>query len=303
VPECPIKVISDKINNAYKAPREAWQARNLQGYQKIARQECERGANFLDVNIDATQTVLVRMKEMLDFLPELIPALQEASSVPLCFDNPSIEFQRTAMKAYDRSKGGMPILNSVAASRENLQEMIELSSEFDTKVIVMASEKFVGKESAQCFSAQEVYGSAKRFVEMLREKAGRKNEDIIIDPGLAPVSADTYGIVNMGLDAMDLIRADQDLQGVHISVGLSNFGWGTPREVRRGLEKAYIRLGMDRGLDFLLANPSHELTPLDPEDETITILKKALAAGRPQEGASQEDAGFCQAEVIMELLE
>src|SRR3954453_15842539 len=103
--------------------------------------------------------------------------------------------------------------------------------------------------------ADEVYGGAQQLVEMLQDKAARINEQIIIDPGLAPVGADTYGLVNIGLDAMRLIRNDPDLKGVHFIVGLSNFAWGTPRYIRDDLEKAYLTLGMEPGLDFALANP------------------------------------------------
>ena len=81
-------------------------------------------------------------------------------------------------------------------------------------VIGMASEKFVEGGGAQCLSCEDVYGATQALVHLLREKAGRANDQIIIDPGLAPVGADTYGLVNMGLDAMRLIRANAELAGV-----------------------------------------------------------------------------------------
>jgi hypothetical protein len=45
---------------------------------------------------------------MLDFLPEVIAAIQEATPTPLCFDNPSVEYQRTALENYDRKKAALP---------------------------------------------------------------------------------------------------------------------------------------------------------------------------------------------------
>ncbi len=114
----------------------------------------------------------------------------------------------------------------------------------------MASETFVPGGTAQCLNPQDSYRAAKHFVELLVTKAGRRNDQIIIDPGLAPVGADTYGLVNIGLDAMRLISADPDLKGVHLIVGLSNFAWGTPKGVREELEKAYLTLGMEVGPGF-----------------------------------------------------
>ena len=143
--------------------------------------------------------------------------------------------------------------------------------------------------------------TTKRFVEILHDKADRSNDEIIIDPGLAPISADTYGLVNMSLDAMRLIRSDPDLAGVHISVGLTNFSFGVPKEIREGLENAYITLALEAGLDFVLGNPEKHLRPLDEDSKYVTVVREALAAGRPQEGETQEEAGFRQSAKIMDL--
>ena len=179
--------------------------------------------------------------------------------------------------------------------------MIELVRHYDTRVIVMASECFVPGGTAQCLNPKDAHRAAKQFVELLHAKAGRRNDQIIIDPGLAPVGADTYGLVNMGLDAMTLIRADKDLAGAHISVGLSNFAWGTPKHIRGDLEKAYIRIATDAGLDFSIANPESGTTPLPPDHVTVQRLKHALEQGRAAPGEERETAGFRQAEAVMAI--
>jgi len=231
----------------------------------------------------------------------VVPAVQEVSSTPLCFDNPSYEFHRAALQHYDREKSGAPILNSIAASRERIDEMLELVREYDTYVIAMVSEKFVDGGSAQCLTPDDAYAATLHWVDVLTNKTGRRIDQIIIDPGLAPVGADTYGLVNIGLDAMRLIRADPDLEGVHIMCGLTNFAWGTPKNIRPELEKAYLTLALEVGLDFALANPEIDPAPLPADDPLVAKLRAALAAGRPEEGESQEMAGFRQAEAIMEI--
>ena len=297
----PYKIIGELMNNSFARARKAWETRDLDAYQKLARIQTDLGADFMTLNVDGTQRVQVKMEEMLEFLPSLIKAIQEVTPVPLSFDNPAVVYHQVALQHYDRSISGAPILNSVAASRHDLDEMIALAKEYDTLVIVMASEKFVDGGGAQCVTAQEVYETAKRFTGMLVERAGRSTDQIIIDPGLAPVSADTYGLVNLSLDGMQLISEDPDMKGVHLSVGLTNFSFGTPPKIRTPLENAYITLAMERGLDFVLGNPEKDLKVLDAADPALATVKKALAAGRPVNGESQEDAGFRQAECIMEL--
>lgn len=296
-----LHIVGELMNNSYARARKAFTERDPAGYQALAKLQSDLGADFLSLNLDGTQRIQVRRQEMLDLLPEVIPAIQEATSTPIAFDNPSVEYHKIALRHYDRNKGGAPILNSLAASREHLDEMVELVKHYDTLAVVMASETFVPGGTAQCLDPQDSYRAAKHFVELLVTKAGRRNDQIIIDPGLAPVGADTYGLVNIGLDAMRLIAADPDLKGVHLIVGLSNFAWGTPKTVREDLEKAYLTLGMESGLDFAIANPEKSPGPLPKDHLMVAKLREALDAGRPREGETNEISGFRQAEAIMEI--
>ncbi len=301
-PSRPFRLIGELMNNSFARARRAWIARDPGGYQKLAALQTGLGADFLTLNLDGTQSLQVSLDEMTGFLPRLIPAIQEATRTPISFDSPSVAFHREALRHYDRSRSPAPILNSVAASREDLDEMIDLAGRYDTHVIVMASEKVDGRGSAPCGSARDVHETARHFVRLLRERAGRSNERILVDPGLAPVGADTSGLVNMGLDAMRLIRKDPDLQGVHLLVGLSNVAFGMPDRARRALCNAYLTLGVEAGLDFVLGNPEHEPGLLDASDPTLRVVRAALEAGRPAEGEAVEMAGMRQAEKLMELI-
>ncbi|MDP2138789.1 MAG: dihydropteroate synthase, partial [Candidatus Didemnitutus sp.] len=135
-----ISVIGELINNAYARARKAWEARDVAGYQHLAKMQSDAGAELVNLNVDGTQRVSVRVEEMLEFLPIVIPAIQAATDVPLSFDNPNIEYHKVALRAFDRSKcRGKPLFNSLAASRQQLNEMVELIREHDMRCIVMAS--------------------------------------------------------------------------------------------------------------------------------------------------------------------
>jgi 5-methyltetrahydrofolate--homocysteine methyltransferase len=296
-----LHVIGELMNNSYARARKAFTERDPRGYQELAKVQTSLGASYLTLNLDGTQHISVRMQEMLDFLPEVVAAIQEVSSTPIAFDNPSVEYHKVGLKHYDPKKSGPPILNSLAASRQHLDEMVELVNHYDTLAVVMASETFVEGGAAQCMNPQDSYRAAKHFVELLATKAGRTNDQIIIDPGLAPVGADTYGLVNIGLDAMRLMSADPDLKGIHMIVGLSNFAWGTPKGIRELLEKAYLTLAMELGLDFALANPERTPGPLPKEHPLVAKLHEALEQGRPLEGETHETSGYRQVEAVMAI--
>jgi len=296
-----LNIVGELMNNSYARARKAFRARDPRGYQELARLQASLGARYLTLNLDGTQQIQVRRQEMLDFLPEVIAAIQETTATPIAFDNPSVEYHKVALEHYDPKKSGPPILNSLAASREHLEEMVELVKHYDTLAVVMASETFVPGGTSQCLDPDDSHRAARYFVELLATRAGRRNDQIIIDPGLAPVGADTYGLVNIGLDAMRLIQADPDLKGVHTIVGLSNFAWGTPRDVREELEKAYLTLGMEAGLDFALANPEKAPGPLPADHPMVARLREALERGRPREGETRETSGFRQVEAVMAI--
>ena len=84
-------------------------------------------------------------------------------------------------------------------------------------------------------------------------------------------------------------------------MGLTNFSWGLPKEYRAPIEHAYLTLATDAGLDTALVNPEKEPHPLSPDDPLVSQLREALESGRPQEGESQEDAGYRQAESVMAI--
>lgn len=298
-----IRIIGELINNAYARARRAWEARDVTGYQHLAKLQADAGAEIVNLNVDGTQRVSVRVEEMLNFLPKVIPAIQAATDVPLSFDNPNIDYHRVALAAFDRSRcRGKPVLNSLAASRPQLDAMIDLVREHDMRCIVMASECFRPDGSTgQSLNAQQSYETVKRFADLLVTRAHRTLDDIIVDPGLAPVGADTYGLVNIGLDTMRLCNNDPHLRGLHFSVGLSNFAWGTPKTVKPLLERAYLTLGARVGLDHALANVESNSLPLPEDDPLVAQLEEALAAGRPEAGESVEEAGFRQAAKVMEI--
>ena len=79
----PFKLIGELINNSFARAARAWESRDVAGFQKLARLQADLGADYLTLNIDGTQSMRVSPQDMFDFLPDLIPAIQEATSVPI----------------------------------------------------------------------------------------------------------------------------------------------------------------------------------------------------------------------------
>jgi len=296
-------IIGELMNNSYARARKAWLERNVEGYQKLARRQSEFGASYLTLNLDGTQKLAVDFEAMLAFLPELIPAIQEVTDLPLSFDNPHAAFHRKAVECVNRDRmRGRPILNSIAASRKNVDEMIAIAAEYDMDIIVMASERVGDQgEILPAKSPKDIVEAALYFCDKLMASAGVPPSRVVIDPGLCPIASDTGGLVNMCLDAIRGIRMHPDLKDTHLSVGLSNFSIGSPRESHALLERAFLTLAREAGLDYALANPEKNIIPLNQGHPWVERLQTVLDAGRRQPGEDPEDAGFRQLEAFMEF--
>lgn len=299
----PLQVIGELMNNSYGRARKAWSERNVSGYQDLARIQTRLGASYLTLNVDGTQRLTVTLEEMLQFLPQVIPAVQAVTDLPISFDNPHVEFHRECVKHFDRSKSrGRAILNSLAVSREDITGMMAVAKAHDMMVIVMISECIRADGShGSPQGVEDMIRTARYFAQRLDQEAGITTDRIILDPGLAPIASDTTGLVNQTLDAIKAIRAEPALAGIHISVGLSNFAIGAPKALAVPLERAFLRLAMDAGMDFALANPEKNTEPLPGGDPFVVSVAKILETGRKQPGESQEDAGFRQIDALMEL--
>src|SRR5262245_6720801 len=75
----PFKLIGELINNSFARAARAFKGRDIAAYAKLAKLQADLGADYLTLNIDGTQSMRVMPEEMYDFLPDLIPAIQEAT--------------------------------------------------------------------------------------------------------------------------------------------------------------------------------------------------------------------------------
>ena len=108
-------------------------------------------------------------------------------------------------------------------------------------------------------------------------------------------------MINLCLDSIRGIRAEKDLAGIHISVGLSNFAIGAPKTMQVPLERAFLCLAMEAGMDFALSNPEKNTVPMPKDEKLVQDLIRILETGRVKSGETQDDAGYRQLDELMEL--
>ena len=90
---------------------------------------------------------------------------------------------------------------------------------------------------------------------------------------------------------------------MHLSVGLTNFSFGMPKEIRESVESAYLTLAVEAASTSCSATRRRTCTCSTADDKFVRGIADALEAGRPTDGETQEEAGFRQAAKIIEMFD
>jgi len=132
-------------------------------------------------------------------------------------------------------------------------------------------------------SAEETYATAKVMMDIARERINIvPNNEIILDPGIMPIGSDSEGNFKRLIDAIKLIHQDADLQGVNMSVGLSNFTVMLPSKCADGspvkgpLESAFLTMALPMGFNTIIGSVKRKYSLLAADHPAMRCLHDVL---------------------------
>jgi cobalamin-dependent methionine synthase I len=270
-----LSIIGESINDSVPSTHELLESGDMDRLVELARFQDEKGAAYIDVNIGSRPPEL---------MAELVRRIQQVTARPLAIDSPDPEIAVAGLEAYDpdRAGGRKPILNSISALRP---QMFDLCRVQPFKPVLLISEQVVDGKPGPCHTADETFQAAK----LLRDEArapGREmdNDDLIFDPGIAPIGSDCEGNLHRLVAAMEKIHGDAEFAGVHMSVGLSNFTVMLPPKradgspVKSPLESAFLTKTVPLGLDMVIGSVKRNYRLLPPDHPAMRCLEDVLAA-------------------------
>lgn len=261
-----LTVIGERINPGFASSKALLDAEDIPGLQRLAQEQAAKGAHYLTINVGDQAAA------RLDFLAELIRAVQAVVELPLSFDYPNVSVQELCLATYDaaRARGRKPIVNSISELR---LEMLELLKICPFRFAVMASERVEDGQELPNDTAEQIHATARRMTRrILDADRAMTPDDLLIDVSLFPLASDIDGKTRRSLDAIRLIGSDVELKGVHQLVGLSNLGIMLPKTALDGsrlstrLESAFLTVAMPLGLDTILGTPGRDYQLLPPDD-------------------------------------
>ncbi len=267
-----LTIIGESINDSVPSTNKLFEANDLAGLQELARSQDLGGAGYIDVNVGPRPGA---------FLADMVKRVQGVTTKPLSIDTPDPVMAEAGLKAYDRARAGgkLPILNSIAQTR---REMFKLTKITPFMPILLASERVDAKGVSQPnHTAAEVHQTARELVAEARQH-GIAVDQCIIDPAISPIGADSDGRFQCLMGAINLIHADPDLKGVHMSVGLSNFSVMLPPKRADGsptkgpLESAFLTMAVPLGMDHVIGSTKRKYEVLAPDHPAMLCLKDCL---------------------------
>jgi 5-methyltetrahydrofolate--homocysteine methyltransferase len=243
-------VIGEKINSTRKKVRQAIAARDKAFLQKLAIDQTNAGADYLDVNTGAFPS------EEAELMEWLVQVVQDVVQTPLAIDSASPDALAAGLKLH---RNGTPLINSVTIEKVRFENVLPLIFEYDASVLALA----MGDEGI-AGTAEGRFEAAKRLVSALCSEGVEQNR-IFLDPLVQPISVQN----DSGLIALSVIhRIKQEFPQINTTCGLSNISFGLPQ--RAELNRAFLVMAIAAGLDSAIIDPlDHELMDLIKTAEAL----------------------------------
>ena len=266
-----LSIIGESINDSVPSTHKLFDAGDTEGLLNLAKLQDELGATYIDVNVGPRSA---------EFLAEMVQKVQSVTSKPLSIDSPDPAMVEAGLKAYDldRAGGQIPIVNSISQLRNEMFDLLKIQA---FKPILLVSERDDNGTAMPNHTTDETYQTACE-IRQTSQDCGLANDDIIIDPAIAPIGSDTEGNIHRLMDAMQKMHDDSNFNGCHYSVGLSNFtvmippkrADGTP--TKSPLESAFLTRAMPLGLDMVIGSVKRKYQTLDNDHDAMVCFDDIL---------------------------
>jgi len=247
-------IVGEKINTSRKTVEQAVANRDAAFIARMAREQADAGAHYIDVNAG---TFVDQEADCLCWLTETV---QREVDLPLSLDSPDPTALSEAMKLHR----GEPMINSISLEEERFDSLIPVITRQPCSIVALC----MAQTSMPVTTDERVEVGSELVSRLLSN--GFPPEKIYVDPLIQPVSVDT----NMGVAALGAIRRlMEDHPGINTICGLSNISYGLPQ--RSLINRNFMALCIAHGLSAVI---------MDPTDRQLmaTLLTVEMLLGRDE---------------------
>lgn len=256
-----INVMSKKIGQAIKE-------RNPEPIIKMALEQKELGADYLDLNIGPAKR---EGKELGEWIVRIV---EEVVDIPISLDTTNVEAMIAGIKA---SKNPQKfIINSISAQKERIESLLPVALEYGCEVVAL-----LWGEEGLPRDANERASIAVDLISVFNENR-IPNERIWVDPIITPITLGAEQI----LEVLNFLSMLQEIApGVKTIVGLSNVSSGVNPRLRPYLNRTLLMMLMKHGLYSAILNVyDTELVKIAKgfSPELVQLVHKVMEGVEPE---------------------
>jgi 5-methyltetrahydrofolate--homocysteine methyltransferase len=241
-------IIAERTNtNGSRQFKRLLQEGDWDGLVSMARDEVREGAHMLDVCVDFVG------RNGVEDMQKVVARYVQAIHAPIMLDSTDPR----VLEAGLRLAPGRCILNSMnlEEGEEKLAHICRLAKKYGAAVVAGTIDE--DKENAMARTAERKLSIARRIRDLAVDKYGLKDEDLLFDPLVLPIST---GIEEDRRNALETIEGtrliSRELPKCHTVVGLSNVSFGLKPAARVVLNSVFLHELREAGLTGAIVHQS-----------------------------------------------
>ncbi len=227
-------IVGELINASRKAIAAAIEAQDREQIQKVAMDQADAGAHYIDVNAG------VFVGKEPEYIKWLVETVQEVVDIPCCIDSPDPKAIEAGLAIHQ----GTPMINSISLEKDRYDTLLPIVAGTDLKVVALCM-----SDDGMPETLDDRMAIADKLVNGLIQ-ANVNVENIFVDPLVQPISVNN----SLGMEFVNSIeKIVATFKGIHTVCGLSNISYGLPN--RKYLNQTFMVMAIAKGLDGAIINP------------------------------------------------
>lgn len=235
-------IVGENISVISKVVGDAIKERNAEPIIKMAKEQKEAGADYVDVNIGPAT------KNGEELMQWIVKSIQAGLDTPLALDTKNISAIEAGLEVHK----GSAMINSVTGDRDKLDILMPMAKKYNSKIVgISLTEKGVPPDvDSRVEIIMEIVNSALEH--------GVPMENLYLDPVVLPVAVLQEQVHNC-INALKVFKELKELMGLpgdpKTIVGLSNVSQSSPPELKSLINRTYLSILLSHGLDSAIVDP------------------------------------------------
>ncbi len=234
---------------------------------EIARRQVRAGAHLIDVcTADPDGDEMGSMKKLISLVVKKI-------KVPIMIDSTDAAVIEEALKLIQ----GKSIINSVNLEdgEERFEKVVPLARKYGAALVVGCIDD--DPVQGMAVTSQRKLEVAERSHQLLTEKYGVPEEDLVFDPLVFPCATGDENYIGSAAETIEGVRLiRQHFPRCGIVLGISNVSFGLPEAGREVLNSVFLHRCVEAGLTMAIVNSEKLVRFAQIPEEELTLAEDLL---------------------------